>query len=125
MNRRVGGVQFAAQRVVIGELAMVGFGVRVGGRAHILEVCFCQRRFVLRQGACPGRSASAKKKSADDEQRYKDYPGGAQLEIGKVINSYSQPLSTVISSESREISRSKDRHLFAHITLRGQSCIHA
>ncbi len=100
MNRRTGGVQFSAQCVVIGEFAMVGFGVRVGGRAHILEVCFCQRRFVLRQGARPGCSTSAKKKSADDEQRYKDYLGGAQLEIGQVINSYSQSLSTVISNES-------------------------
>jgi hypothetical protein len=35
-----------------------------------LKVGFCQRGFILRQGTRrPGRPASAKKKSADSEQR--------------------------------------------------------
>ena len=64
MDRRARRVQFAAERVVIGEFAMVRFGVRVSRRAHGLKIVPGQRRFVLRQGM-PGRPAGGKQNDCD------------------------------------------------------------
>ena len=44
-------MQFAAKRIVIAIFAMIEFSVRVGGGAHILEIRFCKRRLIRRQGA--------------------------------------------------------------------------
>ena len=88
-------MQFATERVVIGEFAMVRFGVRVSRRAHGLKIAPGQRRFVLRQGM-PRRPAGSKQNDCD--KRRKNGEGkAAKLGVvqggdrGKVINRYSWP----------------------------------
>jgi len=50
MDDRTGGVQFAAEGVVVTKLAMVRFGVCIGGSADVLKFTFCQGRLISRQG---------------------------------------------------------------------------
>lgn len=51
MNRRTGCVQFATERIVVSELAVIRLRVSVGGGADVLKFCPGQRRFVGRQCA--------------------------------------------------------------------------
>jgi hypothetical protein len=81
MNWRARRVQFAAERVVIGEFAMVRFGVRVSRRAHGLKIAPSQRRFVLRQGM-PGRPAGSEQNDCD-ERRENGEGKAAKLSVGQ------------------------------------------
>ena len=56
MNRRTGCAQFAAERIMIAELAVVRLGVRIGRRADILEIRFRKWRFVWRAVDAPSWS---------------------------------------------------------------------
>jgi hypothetical protein len=67
MNRRTGRAQFATERVVIAEFAMVRFGVRVGGCPHILEIRFREWPLIWRQGALGGPAGAEQDNS--DERR--------------------------------------------------------
>ena len=95
MDRRTCRVQFSPKGVVIAILPMVRFGVRVRGRAHMLEVRFRQGRLVRRQWMM-GRTAGGKEKEGD-ERRQQDQRKVTTLSVGqgeppaRVINSYSQP----------------------------------
>ena len=81
MNRWARRMEFAAERVVIGEFAMVRFGVRVSRRAHSLKIASGQRRFVLRQGV-PSRPAGSKQNDCD--KRREDGEGkAAKLGVGQ------------------------------------------
>jgi hypothetical protein len=46
MDGWTGGVQFAAERVVIGILGVIGFGMRIRSGADILEIAPLQGRFI-------------------------------------------------------------------------------
>ena len=81
MNWRARRVQFAAERVVIGEFAMIRFGVRVSRRAHGLKIAPGQRRFVLRQGM-PGRPAGSEQNDCD-ERRENGEGKAAKLGVGQ------------------------------------------
>ena len=81
MNWRASRVQFAAERVVIGEFAMIRFGVRVSRRAHGLKIAPGQRRFVLRQGM-PGRPAGSEQNDCD-ERRENGEGKAAKLSVGQ------------------------------------------
>jgi hypothetical protein len=75
-NRTGRGLESSTQRIVICELAVIRFRVRVSGRADILEVPLHQRRFVFRQRRRPGRPpcsslASAQKEAGDREAEKK------------------------------------------------------
>ena len=67
MNRRTGRAQFAAERVVIAEFAMVRFGVRVRCCPDILKIRFRKWPLILRQGAL-GRPAGAKQDNGDERR---------------------------------------------------------
>ena len=71
-------MQLAAERIVIGELAVIRLCVRISRRADILEISLHQRRFVFRQRRRPCRrsgSASAQKKRAGrDTEKRKIFP---------------------------------------------------
>ena len=96
MNRWARRMEFAAERVVIGEFAMVRFGVGVSGRAHSLKIASGQRRFVLRQGV-PGRPAGSKQNDCD--KRREDGEGkAAKLGVGQGGSRESGKLLTVIHS---------------------------
>ena len=94
VDRRTCSAQFSAESVVIAVLAMVRFGVRIRGRAHMLEVRFRQRRLVCRQWMM-GCTAGGKEKKGD-ERRQQDQRKVTSLSVGQgeppagVINSYSQ-----------------------------------
>ena len=66
MNRRAGGVELSAERVVIRVLSVVRLGVRVSSRAHVLKIGPGDRRFVRGKSARtrPGRFASREKDCA-------------------------------------------------------------
>jgi hypothetical protein len=66
MNRRPGGVQFSAKRIVICVLSVVRLGVRISSRANVLKVGPGNRRFVSGKSARtrPGRFASREKDCA-------------------------------------------------------------
>jgi len=81
MNRRPRSMQFSTQCVVIGKLAMVRFGVRVGRGAHGLKIIAGQWRFVLRQGM-PGRSAG-REQNDYDERRENGEGKAAKLGVGQ------------------------------------------
>ena len=68
MNRRTGGMQFSTERVVIGVFPMIRFRVRVSGCPNILEICSCQRRFILRQGTRARRPARGEEKNCDERR---------------------------------------------------------
>ena len=74
MNRRSRRVQFAAERIAIAKLTMIRFGVRVSGRANILEFGFGQRRFVSRQRS---RASGAACREKDCEERRENGEGEA------------------------------------------------
>ena len=65
VNWRTSCTQFSPERIAIAILAMVRFGVRVGGCAHILKIRFCKWPFIWRQGALGG-SAGAKQDKSDE-----------------------------------------------------------
>src|SRR5262249_56376382 len=65
MNRRTCSVQFSTKRVVIAVLAMIRFGMRVGGGAHMLKIGFRQRRLVRRQWMM-GCTAGGKENKGDE-----------------------------------------------------------
>ena len=67
MNRRSCRAKFPAERVAIAILAMISLGVRVCGRAHVLEIPLRQRWFVWRQRSLGG--ATAAKENDGDECR--------------------------------------------------------
>ncbi len=74
MDCAAGGMQLAAERVVIAELAVVRLRVSVSRRADILEISLHQRRFVFRESRSSfpgGRSAGAQKERTkrDTEKR--------------------------------------------------------
>ena len=66
MNRRAGGVQFSAQRVVIGEFAVIRLRMCISRRAHILEILLRQRRLILRQRPSGRSSAGTEEKNGDE-----------------------------------------------------------
>ncbi len=93
-------MQFSAERVVIAVFPMIRFRVRVSSRSNVLKIRFCQRRFVLGQGAGARRPARAEEKDCDE--RREDGEGKvAKLSVGqgkiagRVINKYSQPLASL------------------------------
>ena len=92
MDRRSRCVQFAAERVVIGEFAMVRFGVRVSRRAHSLKIVPGQRRLVLRQGV-PGRPARGKQSDCDKRRENGE---GKVAKLGVVQGGTAGKLLTVI-----------------------------
>jgi len=82
MNRWTSGMQFSAERVVIAVFPMIRFRVRVSSRSNVLKIRFCQRRFVLGQGAGARRSARAEEKDCDE--RREDGEGKvAKLSVGQ------------------------------------------
>ena len=68
MDWRTGGVQLSAKGVVIAILAVIGFRMRVRGRAHMLKVCFRQGRFILRQRT-RARPAGTEEERPDNGKR--------------------------------------------------------
>ena len=71
MNRRTRSVQFATESVAITVLAMVRFGMRVRGGAHMLKVRLGQRRLIWRQCVMVC-SAAGGKENEGDEGRQQD-----------------------------------------------------
>ena len=72
MNRSAGGLEFATQCIVIGELAVVRFGMRVSSGADRLELAPRQSGFILGQVAManPGRARGfARGKNEYDQSR--------------------------------------------------------
>ena len=72
-------MQLAAERIVIGELAVIRLGVSVSRRADILEIPLHQRRFVFRQRRLPCRRRSSaasaqKKRDARETAKRKIFP---------------------------------------------------
>ena len=61
-DSRAGGPQFAAERIVVGVCAMIGFGVSIRGGANGLEISFGQRCFVL------GKRAGSRSTSCEDNE---------------------------------------------------------
>ena len=61
-------MQFSAERVVIAVFPMIRFRVRVSSCSNVLKIRFCQRRFVLRQGAGARRAARAEEKDCDERR---------------------------------------------------------
>jgi hypothetical protein len=92
MDRRARRVQFAAKRIVIGEFAMVRFGVRISRRAHGLKIAPGQRRFVLRQGM-PGRPAGSKQNDCDKRRENGE---GKVAKLGVVQGGTAEKLLTGI-----------------------------
>src|SRR5262249_5386340 len=88
-------VQFSTKRVVIAVLAMIRFGMRVGGGAHMLKIGFSQRRLVRRPWML-GCTAGGKGNKGE-EGRQKELGELSKLSLGqggmlaRVINSYSHP----------------------------------
>ena len=68
MNRRAGGVQFAPQRVVICEFAVIRLRICISRCPYILEIRLSQRGLILRQRAT-GRSSACTEEKNDDEGR--------------------------------------------------------
>src|SRR5215471_2739113 len=68
VNRRTGGVQFSTESVVIAVLEMIGFGMRVRSRTHLLKIRLRQRRLVSGQGRVMC-GAAARKENKGDESR--------------------------------------------------------
>ena len=71
MDRRTCGAQFSTESVVIAVLAMVGFGMRVGSRAHLLKIRLRQWRLVSRQCVMVC-GAAARKENKGDKNRQQD-----------------------------------------------------
>ena len=69
MDRRAGGVELTAERVVIAVWKMICFGVGVGGGPHILEFTLRNRRFVGRQHMRRGGRFAGREKKNRDERR--------------------------------------------------------
>ena len=69
-------MQLAAERIVIGELAVIRLCVRISRGADILEIPLYQWRLVFRQRRpCRSSSASAQKKRAErDTEKRKMFP---------------------------------------------------
>ena len=68
MNRRAGRMQFAAQRVVICEFAVIRLRMCISRCPYILEIRLSQRGLILRQRASGSGSACIEEKN-DDEGR--------------------------------------------------------
>ncbi len=69
MNRRSRCLQHTAERVVIGKLQMIRFGVGVRGGVNGLEIRFRNRGFVSRKSATAGSAAGGKQDRADCAER--------------------------------------------------------
>ena len=68
MNRRAGGVQFASERVVICEFAVIRLRMCISRCPYILEIRLSQRGLILRQRASGSGSTRTEEKN-DDEGR--------------------------------------------------------
>ena len=66
MNRGAGGMQFAPQRVVICEFAVIRLRMCISSCAHILEIRLRQRRLILRQRPSGRSSAGTEEKNGDE-----------------------------------------------------------
>jgi hypothetical protein len=92
MNRRTGGVQFAAERVVIGILGVIGFGMGIRRRAHILKIAPVQGRLISWQRSRGfGRFAGREDKGANHRER-----GGKKISDFRGSQLGSPELLTVI-----------------------------
>jgi hypothetical protein len=67
VNWQTSSMQFSAERVAITKFAMIGFSVRVGGRVHMLEIGFRQRRLI--RWECALRSPAGSEENNGDERR--------------------------------------------------------
>ena len=112
--RRARRLQPSAERVAIRLLHMIGFGVRVGGRAHSLEIAFRHRRFVSRQ---PARRTAVEVDLAgrEDESADGSCGSGEEFKQRRRLNVRSRWLLTVIHKPRQENFR-----LFLHRVLNAE-----
>ena len=91
MNGRPCGLQLPPKRIVIRKLQMIRFGMGVSGRAHGLEIGFCQWRLVSRERATTGRATGRKQDRADSRECDNDgKPKVFQGQGGGLLTHYSQ-----------------------------------
>src|SRR5438270_7634837 len=90
------GVKFAAERIVISVRKMVGLGVRVSRRAHVLEIALRQRRLIFRKRTDMGTSRrSLARAQAEGAKR-----GAEKKEMAPVTQS--RWLLTIIHNHMQE-----------------------
>src|SRR5438128_10777049 len=95
MNRRPCSLQLPPKRIVICKLQMIRFGMGVSGRAHGLEIGFCQWRFVNRERATTGRATGRKQDRADSRECDNDgKPKVFKGQGGGLLTNYSQGAQT-------------------------------
>ena len=81
MNCRTSGVQFSAERIAITKLAMIRFGVSVGGCANVLKFGLGQGRFVCWQRS--GASCAARREKDCEERRENGESEAAKFGVGQ------------------------------------------
>jgi len=69
MDRRTGGVQFAAERIVIAVRKMIRLSVGIGSGPYVLEFALRNRRLVSRQHVCAGGRFAGREENDRDKRR--------------------------------------------------------